>query len=104
MLLQHFAALLLANLFRNHPENRKYMTYHYASEEDRATAIGNTRNNTFGEDRTCSSDDMIADRQTQTDRQTDRQTRLSQYSALIQWCSPKKEVGGCLKQDLDKDF
>ena len=72
MLLQHFAALLLANLFRNHPENRKYMTYHYASEEDRATAIGNTRNNTFGEDRTCSSDDMIADRQTQTDRQTDR--------------------------------
>ena len=39
----------------------------------------------IGEDRTCSSEDMIADRQTHTqthtDRQTDRQTRSSQYSA-----------------------
>jgi len=40
-------------------------------EEERATAIGNMLEK-FGEDRTCSSEDMIADRQTQTSRQTDR--------------------------------
>ena len=33
----------------------------------------------FGEDRTCSYGDMLADKQ--TDRQTDRQTRSSQYFA-----------------------
>ena len=42
---------------------------------------------TFGEDRTCSSENMIAGRQTHTHRhtyrQTDRQTRSSQYSALL---------------------
>jgi len=38
-------------------------------EEDRATAVGNTHKS-FGEDRTCSSEEMIADRQTH--RQTDR--------------------------------
>ena len=36
----------------------------------------------FGEHRTCSSGDMIADRQTHTHTHTDRQTRSSQYSAL----------------------
>jgi len=42
------------------------------SEEDRVTAIGNMHE-IFGEDRTCTSEDMIADRQTHTDthRQTD---------------------------------
>jgi len=44
------------------------------SEEDRATATGNMHKN--GEDRTCSSGDMIADGQTL------RQTRSSQYSVL----------------------
>jgi len=70
------------------------------SEEGRATAICNMLK-IFGEDWTCSSEDMIVDREThththtrthahahahahtQTDRQTDRQTqaRSSQYSA-----------------------
>jgi len=49
-------------------------------EEDRATAIGNMHKN-FGEDRTCSSEDMISDRQTR--RHTYRETRSSQYSAPI---------------------
>jgi len=35
-------------------------------EEDRAMVIVNMRKN-FGEDRTCSSEDMIADRQTHTE-------------------------------------
>ena len=39
------------------------------SEEDRATAIGNTHYK-FDEDRMCNSEDMIADRETH--RQTDR--------------------------------
>jgi len=41
-------------------------------EKDRATAIGNMHKK-FGEDRGCSSEDMIADTQTNThrDRQTD---------------------------------
>ena len=45
-------------------------------EEDRAMAIGNMHKK-FGEDRTCSSEDMIAG------RQTDRQARSSQYSAPL---------------------
>jgi len=44
----------------------------------------------FGEDRTCSSGDMIADRQTHTHRQTHRQTRSSQYS--------RSTVGGRVKR------
>ena len=57
----------------------KYDVIHKTTppEEDLATAIGNMRE--MGEDRTCSSEDMIADR---THRETDRQTRSSQYSAL----------------------
>ena len=43
-------------------------------DEDRAT--GNLRKKT-GEDRTCSSEDMIADRQ--TDRQTDRHTHTDAH-------------------------
>jgi len=39
-------------------------------EEDRATAIGNMHKK-FGEDWTCSSEVMIADSQTQTERKTD---------------------------------
>ena len=39
-------------------------------EEARATAIGNVHEK-FGEDRICSSEDMIADRQTHRDTQTD---------------------------------
>jgi len=38
-------------------------------EEDRATAVASTRR--FGENLTRSSEDMIADKHTQTDRQTD---------------------------------
>jgi len=34
-----------------------------STEEDRATTVGNMHKK-FGEDRTCSSNDMIADRQT----------------------------------------
>ena len=41
-------------------------------QEDRAPAIGNTHKK-FGEDRTCSSEDIIAD----------RQTRSLQYSAPL---------------------
>jgi len=52
-------------------------------EEDRATAIGNMHK-TFGEDRTCSCDDMIADRQTHTDSR-----RSSQYSAPLSGRSKK---------------
>ena len=49
-------------------------------EEDRATAIGNMHKK-FREDRTCSSEDMIADREThiQTDRQTHHNTPLRYY-------------------------
>ena len=54
------------------PEIRIHITT--PSEEDRATATGNVHKN--GEDRTCSSGDMIADGQTL------RQTRSSQYSVL----------------------
>jgi len=49
------------------------MTYHYAARGDRATAIGNTHYK-FDEDRTCSSEDMIAGRQTHTHTHTHRQT------------------------------
>ena len=56
----------------------KYMMYH-PTEEDRATAIGNMHTK-FGEDRTCSSEDMIANRK---HTHTDRQTRSSQYSAPL---------------------
>jgi len=37
----------------------------------------------YGVDRACSSEDMIADRQTHTQRETDTQTRSSQYSAPL---------------------
>ena len=50
-------------------------TYHYAT---RGSSQGHASHaQTFGEDRTCSSGDMIADRQThtQTSRQTDRHAR-----------------------------
>jgi len=57
-------------------KKRKYVTYHCAPEEDRATAKGDMRKK-FGEDRACSTVDMIVDRETHTDRQT----RSSQYSA-----------------------
>jgi len=43
-------------------------------------ATGNTHTK-FSEDRTCSSEDMIADKHTHT--QTDRQTGSSQYSAPL---------------------
>jgi len=42
-------------------------------EEDRATAIGNMQKK-IGEDRTCSFEDMIADRQTQRETHTHRLT------------------------------
>ena len=42
-------------------------------EDNRATAIA-SRHKKFGEIRTCSSEDMIADRQTKTERHTYRQT------------------------------
>ena len=47
-------------------------TWHIATppEQVRATAIDNMHEK-FGKDRTCISRDMLADRQTQTDRQTD---------------------------------
>jgi len=45
--------------------------------EDRATVTDNTHKN-FGEDRTCSSEDMIVDRQ--TGRQTDRHTHTHTHT------------------------
>ena len=48
------------------------------SDEDRATALGNMHKKIV-EDRPCSSEDMIANRQTHTGRQT----RSSQYSATL---------------------
>jgi len=51
-------------------------------KEDRATAIDNMHK-IFGKDRTCSSEDMIADRQTHRQTHTDTQTRSSQYSAPL---------------------
>ena len=50
------------------PEVHKYITT--PPEDDRATIIGNMHEK-FSYDRTCSSGDMIADRQTHTDTQTD---------------------------------
>jgi len=52
--------------------------YHNAppKREDRATAIDNMHTK-FGEDRTCSSRDMLADRQTHTDRHGHHNTPLS---------------------------
>jgi len=54
--------------------NRKYVTYHYATKKDQATAIGNTQKN--GEVRTCGPKDMIADRQTH---------RHAQYNSPLPW-------------------
>jgi len=51
-------------------------------ERDRATAIGNTHKK-CGEDRACSSEHMIADRETHTDRQTDRQTNTDTLIAIL---------------------
>jgi len=51
---------------------------HNISEQDPATAIGNMHKK-IGEDRTCSSDDMIADRQTYTHRQTNTLITLFQF-------------------------
>jgi len=53
-------------------------------EQDRATATGNMHRK-LGEDRVCSSEDMIADKQTHTDTQT----RSSQYSAPLSGRSNK---------------
>jgi len=47
-------------------------------EEDRATDIGNMRKK-FGKDRACGSADILSDRQ--TERQTDTQTHSPQYFA-----------------------
>jgi len=44
-------------------------------EEDRATDTGNMHKK-FGKDRACCSGDIVADRQTDTDRQTDPQTDI----------------------------
>jgi len=62
--------------------NRKYITYRYAATGGPSRGHGQHAQK-FGENRTCSSEAMIADRQThrQTDRQTDRQTRSSRYWA-----------------------
>jgi len=50
--------------------HRKYITYHYMPpEKERATAIDNMHKK-FGENRMCSSEDMIADRQTNTQTNT----------------------------------
>jgi len=51
-------------------------------EEDRATAIGNMHRK-IGKDRACDSGDMLANLQTQTDKQTDTQTNSSQNHLLI---------------------
>jgi len=49
-------------------------------EKDQAAAIGN-RHRTFVEDRTCSSKDMIADRQTRT--QTDTRTHTHPFNCPL---------------------
>ena len=54
--------------------------HNISPEVDRATAIGNMHKK-LGEDRTCSSKDMIADKQANT--RTDKHTRSSQYSAPL---------------------
>ena len=51
---------------------------HNISEQDPATATGNMHKK-IGEDRTCSSDDMIDDRQTYTHRQTNTLITLFQF-------------------------
>jgi len=54
-------------------------------EEDRATAMGNMHKK-IGEDRTCSSEDMIADRHTRIHTQTD--THAHYHNSLdgkLQW-------------------
>ena len=63
--------------------NRKYVAYRNAAKEDRAKVIcskGNMYKN-FGEDRTCSSRDMLADKQTH--RPTHKDGRSSQYFATV---------------------
>jgi len=50
------------------------------TEVDRTTAV-HEMHMKFDEDRTFSSGDMLADRQ--TDRQTDKRTRSSQYATAL---------------------
>jgi len=52
------------------------------AEEDRATAIGNMHKK-FGEDRTCISEDMIADRQTRTPTHTETDTLITILRSAI---------------------
>ena len=59
-------------------KNRKCITYHYAARGGPRHAQKN-----FGEDRTCTSEDMIADRKKHGERERDRQTRSSQYCAAL---------------------
>ena len=76
------------------------------SEQDRATAIGNLREK-IDEDQTCVFGDMIMDRQTHRDRQTERQTRSSQYSALPiggGLITPKCTVHKCDSDRIVDDF
>jgi len=62
------------------------VAYHCAAGGGRSHGHGNMRKR-FGEDRTCSSEDMIADRRTQTHRKTGRQTDR-QTDTLIRILSP----------------
>jgi len=53
-----------------HPQNRKCATHHYAARG--GPSHGHRKHaQKIGEDRTCGSGDMIADKHAQTDRQTD---------------------------------
>ena len=47
---------------------------------------------TFGKDRTCGSGDILADRQTDTHTETDRQTYSSQYFATVPAGEVKKLI------------
>ena len=58
-------------------DRKKYITYHYATRGGPSNGHRYNVHKKLGEDRTCSFEDMLAD------RQIDKQTRSSQYSARL---------------------
>ena len=63
--------------------------------EDRATAIGNMHEK-FGEDRTCSSEDINADRQTHTHTHTHTHRHAHYNTPLPYRCNKTAVVHGSL--------
>ena len=84
-----------------HLQNRKYVIYHYVARGGPSHGHRQHAQN-FGENWTCSSGDMIADRQTQTYRQTDTLITIlrARYRVRSNWlkvkCVGKRKVDFCV--------